>query len=56
MANKKGENRRLVDFKCTVCEKHRVRKEKNVKNTPERMELSMYCPVCRKHTIHKEAK
>lgn len=28
MANKKGENRRLVDFKCTVCEKHKVRKEK----------------------------
>jgi len=56
MANKKGENRRLVDFKCTVCEKHRVRKEKNVKNTPERMELSMYCPVCKKHTPHKESK
>ena len=56
MANKKGENRRLVDLKCTVCEKHKVRKEKNVKNTPERMELSMYCPECRKHTLHKESK
>jgi large subunit ribosomal protein L33 len=30
--------------------------DKNVKNTPERLELSKYCPKCKKHTTFKEEK
>ena len=49
-------NRQHKTLTCTVCKEQNYRTEKNVKNTPERMELSMYCPECRKHTLHKESK
>lgn len=53
---KKGENRELVTLKCTVCNEKNYRKEKNKKNTTERLELNKFCPKCRQHTLHKEEK
>ena len=53
---KKGENRQLKTFTCTVCKEQNYRKEKNIKNTTDRIEISKYCPRCKQHTTHKEEK
>ena len=45
---KKNENRVLVSLMCEEC--------KNIKNTPEKLELNKYCKFCRKTTKHKETK
>ena len=49
-------NRQYKTFTCTECKAYSYRMDKNVKNTPERMELSKYCPKCKKHTNFKEEK
>ncbi len=49
-------NRQEKTLVCTVCNNESYRKEKNVRNTTERLELSKYCSKCRKHTTHKEKK
>ena len=49
-------NRQYKTFTCTECKAYSYRMDKNVKNTPERMEISKYCPRCKKHTNFKEEK
>jgi len=49
-------NRQFKTFTCTECKAYSYRMDKNVKNTPERLELSKYCPRCKKHTNFKEEK
>ena len=49
-------NRQYKTFTCTECKAYSYRMDKNVKNTPERLELSKYCPRCKKHTNFKEEK
>lgn len=49
-------NRQFKTFTCTECKAYSYRMDKNVKNTPERLELSKYCPKCKKHTTFKEEK
>lgn len=49
-------NRQYKTFTCTECKAYSYRMDKNVKNTPERLELSKYCPKCKKHTTFKEEK
>lgn len=55
MAKKKG-NVRVVTLECTVDKKHRIQTRKNVKNTPERLELNKYNSTLRKTTLHREIK
>ena len=38
-------NRQFKTFTCTECKGYSYRMDKNVKNTPERMEISKYCPT-----------
>lgn len=49
-------NRQYKTLTCTVCKSYSYRTDKNVKNTPERLELNKYCPKCKKHTSFKEEK
>lgn len=49
-------NRQYKTLTCTVCKSQNYRTDKNIKNTPERLELNKYCNVCKKHTVHKEEK
>ncbi len=49
-------NRQHKTFVCTVCGEENYREEKNVRNTPDRLEIKKYCPKCGKHTTHKEKK
>jgi len=49
-------NRQYKTLKCTECGDQNYRKEKNIKNTVDRLELKKHCPKCGKHTIHKEEK
>ncbi|MBO5138602.1 MAG: 50S ribosomal protein L33 [Bacilli bacterium] len=49
-------NRQNKTIKCSVCNSENYRKERNVKNTTERLELNKYCSKCGKHTTHKEKK
>ena len=49
-------NRQYKTLTCTVCKAYSYRTDKNVKNTPERLELNKYCPKCKKHTSFKEEK
>ena len=49
-------NRQYKTFTCTECKAYSYRVDKNVKNTPERLELKKHCPKCKKHTIFKEEK
>lgn len=53
---KKGEAREKVTLKCSECGELNYRKEKNKRNTTERLELNKYCSRCQKHTAHKETK
>ncbi len=49
-------NRQEKTLKCSVCNELNYRKEKNVKNTTDRLKLNKFCPKCRKHTEHVEQK
>ena len=51
---KKGEARELVTLQCSVCKQENYRKEKNKKNTVDRLELNKFCKFCKKTTLHKE--
>ena len=53
MAKKLG-HRQKKTFVCSVCGNENYREEKNVNNTPGRMEISKYCKFCGRHTTHKE--
>lgn len=53
---KKGEARALVTLVCTECNRETYRKQKNKKNTPERLEIRKHCRFCKKTTVHKEKK
>jgi large subunit ribosomal protein L33 len=55
MAKKKG-NVRVITLECTEDKKHRVQTIKNVKNTPDRLELMKYNSTLRHHTLHREIK
>ncbi|MCL5795373.1 MAG: 50S ribosomal protein L33 [Patescibacteria group bacterium] len=57
---KKGK-RPEIALVCQECKaKGKTRRNynanRNVINTPEKLELKKYCSMCRKHTIHKESK
>ena len=49
-------SRQFKTFTCTECKAYSYRMDKNVKNTPERMEIKKHCPTCKKHTVFKEEK
>ena len=53
---KKGEARENITLVCTVCKEENYRKQKNKRNTPEKLEIKKYCPKCNKTTLHKEKK
>ena len=53
---KKGEARENVTLFCSECKEENYRKEKNKRNTPERLKIKKYCPRCNKHTEHNEKK
>ena len=50
------ENRRYINFECTVCKEKNYTSEKNFVNDTEKIEISKFCPRCKKHTLHKEVK
>ena len=52
----KNENRRFVEIQCTECKKYIRPTSKNVKNTPDRLEMKKFCPSCKKHVQSKEKK
>ena len=41
---------------CTECKQRNYDKQKNKKNTPDRLELKKYCRFGKKQTVHKETK
>jgi len=43
-------------LECSECKSQNYRTNKNVVNTPDRLELNKYCRTCRKYTLHKETK
>ncbi len=54
MAKGKKKNRRLIALECTETGMRAYVSEKNVMNTPEKIELMKYNPRLRRHTLHKE--
>lgn len=57
---KKGK-RPEIALVCEECKKNKKTlrnyvTNRNVINTPEKLELNKFCPTCKKHTLHKEAK
>ena len=62
MAKKSKEARIQVILECTEHKASgmpgtsRYITTKNLKNTPERLELKKYNPILKKYTIHKEIK
>ncbi len=53
---KKGEVRDNVTLVCSECKSENYRKQKNKRNTPERLKLNKYCAKCQKTTEHNEKK
>ena len=43
-----------ITLACTECKQRN--KEKNKKNSPDRLEMKKYCRFCKKHTLHRETK
>ena len=64
MAKKSKGNRVQVILECTEhkasgmpgTSRYITTKNKNKKNTPDRLELKKYNPILRRYTIHKEIK
>lgn len=54
MAKGKKDKRRLIALECTETGMRTYVSEKNVINTPGKLELMKYNPKLRKHTLHKE--
>ncbi|MBR1420232.1 MAG: 50S ribosomal protein L33 [Selenomonadaceae bacterium] len=48
--------RTAITLSCTECKRRNYQKDKNKKNTPDRLELKKYCRFCKKHTLHRETK
>ncbi len=53
---KKGEARENITFVCSECKSENYRKQKNKRNTTERLKLRKYCSKCNKTTEHVEKK
>ena len=49
-------NNDCQDHPCTECKQRNYNKEKNKKNSPDRLEMKKYCRFCKKHTLHRETK
>ena len=45
-----------ITLACTECKQRNYNKEKNKKNSPDRLEMKKYCRFCKKHTLHCETK
>ena len=45
-----------VTLACTERKQRNYNKEKNKKNSPDRLEMKKYCRFCKKHTLHRETK
>ena len=45
-----------ITLACTECKQRNYNKEKNKKNSPDRLEMKKYCRFCKKHTLHRETK
>ena len=54
MAKKKKKNRRLIGLECTETGMRTYITQKNVVNSPDKIQLMKYNPKLRKHTLHKE--
>lgn len=54
MAKKKKKNRRLIALECTETGMRSYVSEKNIVNTPDKLELKKYNKKLRKYTLHKE--
>ena len=46
----------LLTDNGTECKQRNYNKEKNKKNSPDRLEMKKYCRFCKKHTLHRETK
>ena len=45
-----------ITLACTERKQSNYNKEKNKKNSPDRLEMKKYCRFCKKHTLHRETK
>ena len=45
-----------ITLACTEGKQRNYNKEKNKKNSPDRLEMKKYCRFCKKHTLHRETK
>ena len=45
-----------ITLACTEYKPRNYNKEKNKKNSPDRLEMKKYCRFCKKHTLHRETK
>ena len=45
-----------ITLACTDFKQLNYNKEKNKKNSPDRLEMKKYCRFCKKHTLHRETK
>ena len=52
---KKGKRPEFM-LECSKCKLQDYRTDKNIINTPDRLELKKYCKTCKKVTLHKETK
>lgn len=51
---KKKKNRRLIALECTETKMRVYVSEKNVVNTPDKLEIMKFNPLLKRHTLHKE--
>ena len=54
MAKKKKKNRRLIALECTETGMRTYVSQKNIVNTPDKLEIKKFNPKLRKYTVHKE--
>ena len=45
-----------ITLAYTESKQRNYNKEKNKKNSPDRLEMKKYCRFCKKHTLHRETK
>lgn len=52
---KKGKRPEIM-LVCETCKSRNYYTDRNVINTPNKLELKKYCKKCRVQTVHKETK
>lgn len=54
MAKKKKKNRRIIALECTETGMRCYVSQKNIINSPDKLQLMKFNPKLRKYTLHKE--